>query len=391
MSVSAYFKGKGLTLIPQKIDNLFRLSPKIKEESLDYIYVKKFIEKKKFAPILLKEIFFILKPQGYLIIDYRSSNEIDFHNLEVLFWWLFRGNYNIISHTEGGKNRLIIQKKKSVFLSGDSMSKWTIGIVTNGDRNDWLELIIESIKKQNIPEYEIIICGKYKNRPEKNITYIPFDERADRGWITKKKNLIVEKAKYENLCMIHDRLVFDANWYQGMEKYGNGFELLGCIQKLKNGEQAGDWLTNGGPMYDFYKIAGMEYTDWDYNTYLSGQLFIIKKSIYEKVLWDETTFWLPKTKRDLVADSDFSFRARDLGHIIRFNPYSSFTALSWRHGYVPLRYDPSKGIIPDMLVRRTIRFIARKLYKIEPVNQAMLWVLDILIKIGLYQKIVSRK
>lgn len=387
---SLFSKGKGFTFIPKKIDNLFRLSPNIKEESLDYVYIKKFIEKGKFAPILLKESFSILKPKGYLIIDYQPTKEINFIKLEELLWWLFKGNYNIISHTQSGINRLIIQKKKTVFSKGDSMDKWTFGIITNGDRDDWMELIIQSIKKQKIPHYEIIICGNYKNRPEKNITYIPFNERAGRGWITKKKNLIVEKAKYENLCMIHDRLVLNPDWYRGMKKYGNAFELLGCIQKQKSGEQAGDWLTWGGPLYSFYKIAGMEYKDWDYNTYLSGQLVIIKKSIYQKVLWDETTFWIPKTKRDLVADGDFSFRARDLGHLIRFNHYSSCLALSWRHGYVPLRYDPSKGIIPDMIIRRTIRLFARRFHKIQPINSMALWILDILIKKGIYQKIVSK-
>lgn len=386
----AYLQGKGFTFIPKNVDNLFRLSPKVKEESLDFVHLKKFLEKKKFAPILLKETFFILKPGGFLIVNYRPSREINFISMEELLWWLFKGNYNIILHKEGSTNRLIIQKKRTIFIRGDSIDKWTFGVITNGDRDDWMEMIIESIKKQKIPNYEIIICGKYRKRPEKNIKYIFFNERADRGWITKKKNLIVEKAKYENLCMIHDRLMLSPNWYQGMRKYGNAFELLGCIQTEKNGNRAGDWLTWGGPLYSFYKIAGLEYKDWDYNTYLSGQLVIIKKSIYQKVLWDETTYWIPKTERDLVADGDFSFRARDLGYLIRFNKFSSCLALSWRHGFVPLRYDPSKGLIPDMLIRRTIRFFARRFYKIKPINQFALWVLGILVKKGIYQKIVSR-
>lgn len=386
----SFLKGRGLSFTAEKIDNLFRLSPKYKEESLDYVHIKKFLEKEKFVPILLKEAFLILKPKGYLIIDYKVSKEISFFRLEEIIWWLFKGNYNIIVHTEGNQSHLVIQKKKSVFISGDSIDKWTFGIITNGDRDDWMELILQSIKKQNIPHYEIIICGNYRKRPEKNITYIPFNERRERGWITKKKNLIVEKTKYENLCMIHDRLVLNPDWYQGMKKYGNGFELLGCIQRQKDGSSAGDWLTNGGPLYDFYKIAGMEYTDWDYNTYLSGQLVIIKKSIYEKVLWDENTYWIPKTQRDLIADSDFAFRARDLGHLIRFNPYSSMLALSWRHGYVPLRYDPSKGIIPDMIARRTMRFIARRFYKISFINKLMLSFLNLITKLGIYQKIVSK-
>src|SRR5436853_628468 len=99
-----FFQGKGLTLQPKNIDNLFRLNPKYKQESLDYIHLKNFLEQANYAPILLKEVFFILKPKGYLIIDYKETKEINFQSMEHFFWWLFKGNYNILKHTQAGKN-----------------------------------------------------------------------------------------------------------------------------------------------------------------------------------------------------------------------------------------------------------------------------------------------
>lgn len=378
-----FFQGKGLKLQLKKIDNLFRLNPKYKQESLDYVHLGNFLEKSKFAPILLKEAFFILKPEGYLVIDYKITNEINFQSMENLLWWLFKGNYNIVQHTQKNKNCLVVWKKKAMFIPNDSIDKWTFGIVTNGQRNDWVELIINSIKKQKIPNYEIIICGKYKNRPEKNFVYINFNERAEKGWITKKKNLIAEKAKYENLCIIHDRIIFDSGWFKGMKKYGNAFEILGCIQKEKNGARAGDWMTFGGPINQLYKIASLDYTDWDYYTYLSGQLIIMKKSMLEKVLWDETRYWVN------LEDVDFSLRARDAGFISRFNSYSPCNTLAWRYGYLPTKYDPSKGLIPDMIVRRTMRLIARTFYKIPVANNIMFWTVVLIEKIGLYKKMIS--
>ncbi len=379
-----FLKGKGLKLHPEKIDNLFRLNPKYKQEILDFVYLTNFLKKSQYAPILLKEAFFILKPKGYLIIEYKPTKEINFQSMENLFWWLFKGNYNILKHTQAEKSQLIIQKKKAIFLPNDSINKWSFGIITNGQRDDWLESIITSIKKQKIPQYEIIVCGKYRKRPEKNFVYIDFNERSDQGWITKKKNLIAEKAQFENLCLIHDRLIFNSNWYKGMKKYGNAFEILGCIQEEKTGARAGDWVTFGGPIHKLYKIATLDYKEWDYYMYLSGQMVIIKKSMFEKVLLDETRYWVN------LEDVDFSFRTRDAGFIIRFNPYSSFTTLAWRYGYTPSRYNPSKGFIPDMIVRRTMRLIARTFYKVPIVNQVMFRTVAIMERLGIYQKMIAR-
>lgn len=349
-------KKKSLTvsLKRKEANNLYRPNGTHKQESFDEIEIKRGF-RFDMAPVLLKEWFFLLKPGGRLVLSYTSDGKEPERTLEKTVWWLFHGNYDIVSHVfTKRKGMLIIKKKSTQFQPDDSIEKWTIGIITNGERDDWMEEIISSIKKLNIPKFEIIVCGKYKERSEKNFIYIPFNERAERGWITKKKNLICERASYENVCIIHDRLVFDKNWFRGMMKYGNAFELLGCVQRdRETGGQAGDWLTHGGELNARYKISRLNYEDWDYNIYLSGQLTIFKRSIWKEVLWDETRYWGEE-------DVDLSFRARDLGYIIRFNPYSRLNAITWRHGKLPLRYRFSEGVLPkDMLMRRSMRIAAR--------------------------------
>lgn len=366
MKESIYIKGRGITikLLLSELNNLYRPNSVYKSESFDYIYVKNSLSR-KFAPILLKEWFFMIKPGGFLIIDYTLTKELTFQSVEELCWWLLRGdyNYNIEEHIETKEgSRIVIRKKHSLFAKDDSMDKWSFGIVTNGDRDEWIEEIIQSIRNLKIPHYEIIVCGKYRDRKEKDFIYIDFNERLDKGWITKKKNLIAERAAYENLCIVHDRLIFDKGWYKGMQKYGNTFELIGCIQKEKNtGVQAGDWLTLGGPTDTRYKVARLSYDDWDYYVYLSGQLTMIKKSIWEKVLWDETRYW------DDYEDTDISFRARDKGHIIRFNPYAICYALTWRHGKLPLKYSRQDGLLPkDMILRRILWFFLARIFIVAP-------------------------
>ena len=63
--------------------------------------------------------------------------------------------------------------------------QFTFGIITTNNTHA-VNLIIDSIEKQNIPEYEIIIVG-IDNINRKNTKCIPFNENIYPGWITKKK------------------------------------------------------------------------------------------------------------------------------------------------------------------------------------------------------------
>ncbi|MCR4264144.1 MAG: hypothetical protein NUV98_05515 [Candidatus Roizmanbacteria bacterium] len=343
----------------ESVTNLYRFSNRQDPESLDLLYISGTLPTNYIA-IALKEWFFSVKKDGLLIITY-SPKDTSVDWIEKQFWWLFHGTYRIIEHTAGGEwNRLTVQKTTHINKKGDSITKWTFGIVTNGDRNEWVERMIVSIRKQKIPSYEIIICGNYYDRKEKDVVYIPFNERADRGWITRKKNLICEHARFENICVLHDRIVLDSNWLSGMKRYGNTFELLGCVQiDAETGVQAGDWITNGGPIETEYSVSRLDYEDWDPFVYVSGQLTIIKRYIWKEILWDETRYWNNK------EDTDITFRARDAGYVTRFNPHATTTALAWRHGKLPIKYNPEEGIMPkDMLLRRAVRSAGRFIYTI---------------------------
>ena len=95
---------------------------------------------------------------------------------------------------------------------------FTFGIITSGNSEDNINLIIDTIESQNIPFYEIIIVGQaHLNR---NLTrIIPFDENIKKAWITKKKNLITKHAKYENIVYLHDYIKFDDKLKISILKY----------------------------------------------------------------------------------------------------------------------------------------------------------------------------
>ncbi|HSX39802.1 MAG TPA: hypothetical protein VLI92_04420 [Candidatus Saccharimonadales bacterium] len=353
------------------INQLYHPTKIYDQDLLDLIYSFDNVNLTKFTNILLKEWFNMLSVGGYLVIDYRPNLLCDFHKLEEYMWWLWKDYYEIVYHgsiekaetenksiedisnyitdrenyylkdldlktllpkpfkttivpvSEDGYVRFVCKKTKSSTIPNDSMDKWTFGIITNGKRDEWMNTLIESIRSQKIPNYEILVCGQYYVRDENDIHYIPFEQRYYEAWITKKKNLIVKQAKYENICMLHDRLFLDKDWYKGMQSWGNCFEHLGCKQLFED-KRVGDWVvldSGRGTFYPIYNVGYnfvslLDYKDHDNKVFLGGQLHIFKKSIVEKILWNETYLWVDRKPEDL----DLALRLRDSGFLTRFNP-----------------------------------------------------------------------
>jgi hypothetical protein len=216
---------------------------------------------------------------------------------------------------------------------------FTFGIITNGQSDFNINTIIDSILKNNIPNYEIIIVGNTTIKSSDKITIIYFDENIKNGWITKKKNIIAENAKYENIVLLHDYIKIDDNWYEGFLKFGNDFEL--CITKI---------IKNDGSRFRDYTLFPykVDYLNINYSPteidiyfgnncllpydfinniktnkymYISGSYYIIKKYIATQHLLDENLCW------GQGEDVELSKRLHINNIIIKCNSLSSVTLL----------------------------------------------------------------
>jgi len=336
------------------INQLYHPTSKLGQDSQDLFYSSKILNTTKFTPILLKEWFYLIKKNGFLIVDYKPNNICDWQQLEEMMWWLWKGKYNVCFHrpitlkenksnskkelNEFIKNinnkdqlitqkeitndkplmRFVCQKNVSTLIPGDSIDKWTFGMITNGQRLDWLQEIINSIRNQKIPNYQIIICGEYPHdKKDKDIDYIHFTDRNDLGWITKKKNLIVKEAKYQNLCLLHDRIILDPTWYQGMKEWGNCFEILSCAQLLNN-KRTYDYMTYEPGLFKPipHLLALLDPKDWHNPAFQGGQLHIFKKQLFvdKNILFLETIYW------GISEDVQLCYDFLKEGFLLRYNP-----------------------------------------------------------------------
>jgi hypothetical protein len=264
---------------------------------------------------------------------------------------------------------------------------FTFGIITQGDNDYFINIIIDSIIKNNIPNYEIIIVGKTTIRssannemftpsgkenetnsfsfPDKSpteriledalrpkilsdrcnsgtITVIDFDETIKPGWTTKKKNIIFEIAKYENIVVLHDYIKLSHHWYEGFIKFGNDYEF--CVSKIinVNGSRYRDYTLfpykvdylnlnySSEDIGDYFKDHCLLPYDFENNQktnkylYISGAYFIIKKRVALKHKMNENLIW------GKGEDVEYSKRLHNNGIIIKCNSFSEVMLLKYK-------------------------------------------------------------
>jgi hypothetical protein len=219
---------------------------------------------------------------------------------------------------------------------------WTFGIITDGKSDDRLKLIIESILIQEyIGNSEIIVIGG--NSPQEKIPllrFIPFDENPKPNHITKKKNLIAQNAKYQNILLLHDYIALNPFWTTKFNKFGEDWDV--CVNRIlmKDGTRFRDFITwdntlaynNGLP--HSHTIRYVDYNDHSQirNQYVSGAAYCIKKNFALKYPLNECKSWAES------EDVEFSIAVRSFWNL-KCNPYSILHFLKEKEIWPPRRND----------------------------------------------------
>ena len=117
----------------------------------------------------------------------------------------------------------------------------TFGIITENPEHENCQLVVESIRRQQIKEYQIVIVGGTKRRAVDKMELIPFDESVKKAWITRKKNLITQNAQFEQVVYLHDYICLESGWYEGLVNYGNQWDVMMTRLRLPDGRRYRDY------------------------------------------------------------------------------------------------------------------------------------------------------
>lgn len=213
--------------------------------------------------------------------------------------------------------------------------KFTFGIITNGSVPHLVNTIIDTIEG-DVPEdsYEVIVVGgKYDaNEHRKNTYTVEFDEtQKPLPWVTRKKNIITQMARYENVVYMYDYVSVMSGFYKGFLEWNDDDWDL-CMTRITNndGKRFRDWVSWDSPIYAKVSHNGtgqylVPYTDkYTAHHYISGTYWIGKKQFMIDNPLDEN-----RTLHQ-AEDLEWSFRVRPKWNY-KMNPHSSVYLLRQKH------------------------------------------------------------
>jgi len=193
------------------------------------------------------------------------------------------------------------------------MNGYTFGIITNGKRAEKLSNEVGSILRLNIPKFEILVCGIMPSlclMP--SVQFIEAREAAAEGRLGYLRNQLAKFANYDHLIIADDDMLFAPDFYQGLLKFGEDYEVQCCRLLNPDGTRNWDWVTKGGKRGHCL----IEYWEDDPYIYVSGGRIIMKRFVFDKVQWNDQLGF------NQEEDIDFSQRLHEAGISIKMNPYA---------------------------------------------------------------------
>lgn len=179
--------------------------------------------------------------------------------------------------------------------------KWSFSICFNSSLH--LKKQLDSIRNQDglsVSNYQIVLIGpplyEANQQVEANrnlgvdISLVPFDDTAENGWITRKKNLSVYMCKYDNLVITHDYIALCKDWYKNFVSYGDDWDVCMNPIRFPDGKRFRDWIKFkevwGWPLYLPYEDESNTT-----NMYISGTYWCAKKQYMIKNPLNESLRW----------------------------------------------------------------------------------------------------
>lgn len=299
-------------------------------------------------PIVVDEALRLLSPQGVLLIRMADSPLLSvFAVKNQLFNWgqltiLFDYKFSDGSYLFAIKNERIEKRGNSTEINV------SFGVITDGKRRLQLDRLVLSLQdlianeNQNI---ELIICGPREldiseYQKQLKVTLVPEPENfRDIGWITRKKNLLVTNAQYENIVIVHDRYFFSNDFLERLGEFGFDFDVMSCKQITESGERTPDWVTLGDD-WNWTSPGMLSYGDWSPYIYINGGLIIAKTRVLKIHPWNELLFWMQ------AEDVELTRRLQSSGCVPRFAEHAkAYTDLLRRGSIEVMEAIPRSNLI----------------------------------------------
>ena len=243
----------------------------------------------------------------------------------------------------------VYRKTAPLRAEAGALDSWTFGIPVGPEDATLLNACVARILELEIPNKEILLCG----RPGDNFRYwdhvriVGEDITAPPVQICKKKNCLVEEARYDNVCVIHDRVFLPRNFVTAVNRFGNAFPLTALqslyfddrwnfayrrysdfgvglrlaqhqVQGLAREERVAPDRYAPGIFSKLERTGFLAANGYRYHqgNYPTGSLYLVKKAVWQLCPQDERLMWVE------FEDIEHAERASRMGIPSRINPHT---------------------------------------------------------------------
>lgn len=267
------------------------------------------------------------------------------------------------------------------------MDEWSFLVPVGKPNPDNLIEIRERIQSQGFKKLEFMVCcaQEHEHLLPEGWSLVPQPEANTS--LTRKKNVLVDAAKYPNVCVFHDRVIIPKNFRDMVHQFGDFFPItglqniyinssdfevsrysdyyietslqsafLGTIAEVQ--EETSRRQTEGvlyskylkirqGWKSSFVEALPTNYTE---QSYLTGSIYTSKKSVWQMVQQNESIDWMQ------LEDVEFGIVAmRDFGIPSRINPFGFARTNRTRPILTELQYAHDKESVHQTRRRASAR------------------------------------
>lgn len=313
----------------------FRLPPAL-HQAFQLVYlVERDLAGIKQWPLVLDEALRLLEPGGILRVRFSES--------ALLSVFQFA---NFLQKWTGGALELVSQARRisdyefSVRLTHrvrrvSELEAVAFAVVTDGRKPTSVRNFVRSVRQACAGRglrYEILICGPYSVMEHleapSDVTLVPQPEAFSKaGWISEKKNLLVDAASAPIIVVTHDRYEVPDGFIEALDAFGADFDVLAPRQVTTDGEPIPDWVTLSDDL-NWTTPAWLQHGDYHPYVYANGGALIARRSVLRKVQWSPLLFW------GQGEDVDLSRRLADAGAVLRFSRNVTLVSAPPRAGFI---------------------------------------------------------
>lgn len=162
---------------------------------------------------------------------------------------------------------------------------------------------IASILRQKLRDREIVLCGDWP--ATQDVQVIQDDGYDGRGKVGRVRNLLCSHATKDYVVLMAGNIELSDGWYDAI-KEGDYFDVIGSRIVTDGNVRAVDWAyqIKIGPVT--FPVP-LDYDEWTTKAYVSGNLMLLRKTVWETIRFDETLV------HDKHEDVDFCLRATRVG------------------------------------------------------------------------------